>query len=82
MDPQFQRQLDQMVRSAQHKADQDLFILLIIGAISTLITLYMLYWVIRLAVRDGFTDANRELRSTRRRPELRDGLPGPDIRAD
>ncbi|MBB4225611.1 hypothetical protein [Variovorax guangxiensis] len=86
MDPQLQRHLDQMVRQAQHQAGQELVVLFIIGAISTLITLWLLYWVIRVAVRDGFMDANRDMRSTRRSPELRDGLKEkistPDMRAD
>ncbi|WP_418121287.1 hypothetical protein [Variovorax sp. 160MFSha2.1] len=83
MDPQFQRHLDQMVRNAQRQADQDLFILFIIGVVSTAITIWALYWIIRFAVRDGMRDAQEGRRSTRppnRHPARAEHIP--DMRAD
>lgn len=73
-----------MVSEAQKQADQELFVLFIIGVISTLVMLWALYWVIRIGVRDGMSDATRETRSLRKQPQLQERpvTTLPDMRAD
>jgi uncharacterized membrane protein YdjX (TVP38/TMEM64 family) len=77
------RQMQQQFENAMAQA---LLFEIVIGVIGILITFTLLYWVIRLGVRDGMKDANQELRRAyqRRTPELKDGLrmPTPDMRAD
>lgn len=71
----------QAVQQFERMAAQMLIAEIAFATIGTLIFLYLLYLVIRYAIRDGLRDAQRlDRRTTITR--TRDEIKGPEIRAD